>query len=216
MTQVKTFIKYLTFIYLGATLLFQANSLAQESYFYKDREHTKDEIYNDIKFVFGISIIAYPLTQWDTVRNDGSWDVYRKNFGRIVFDRDEPFWNYMVHPYTGSQMFLYYRARSYSYADSLALTFVSSTIFEFFIEVYTEPASVQDLYQTPVLGAVMGYGLEQLSMNLLNSNSKVSRFFGHIINPMTMFPSIFEGRTHAAIIPNFDNKSIGYFIHAQF
>ncbi|AYF45287.1 hypothetical protein BALOs_2289 [Halobacteriovorax sp. BALOs_7] len=208
------------FIYLlPFLLLLGSNSLAQESYFYKDREHTKQEFFEDLSFVFGLSLIAYPLTQWDTVKNEGSLEVYRKNFGRIVFDRDEPFWNYMVHPYTGSQMFLYYRARSYSYSDSLALTFVSSTVFEFFIEVYTEPASVQDLYQTPVLGAVMGYGFEKLSMELLNNGGSVSIFFGHLINPMTLFSSIFEGRgikASAMFAPSFDKKSIGYFIHASF
>lgn len=211
--------KRLIFLIIPFILCLGSNSLAQESYFYKDREHTKQEVINDLGFVFGISIVAYPLTQWDTVRNEGSWEQYRKNFGRIVFDRDEPFWNYMVHPYTGSQMFLYYRARSYSYSDSLALTFVSSTIFEFFIEVYTEPASVQDLYQTPVLGAVMGYGFEKLSMELLNNGGTISKFFGHLINPMTLFPSIFEGRgikASAMFAPNIENKSIGYYIHASF
>ncbi|WP_052607383.1 DUF3943 domain-containing protein [Bacteriovorax sp. BAL6_X] len=210
----KNFIISLSFTII--TLCMQSTSFAQKKYFYQDRDHTKEEIYKDVGFVFGISLIAYPLTQWDTVKNEGSWDTYRKNFGKIVFDRDEPFWNYMVHPYTGSQMFLYYRARSYRYSDALALTFVSSTIFEFLIEVYTEPASVQDLYQTPVLGAVMGYGFEKLSMSLLNGDSKVGRFFGHLINPMTLFPSIFEGTAYAIIAPDLDKKSIGYFFHAEF
>lgn len=204
-------------IFLVIVLSYQNYSLAQERYFYKEREHTKEEIYKDVGFVFGISLIAYPLTQLDTIKNDGSWQKYKDNFGRIVFDRDEPFWNYMVHPYTGSQMFLFYRARSYTYADSLALTFVSSTIFEFVIETYTEPASVQDLYQTPVLGAVMGYAFEKASLSMLNSDSKIAHFFGHLINPMTLFPSIFEGTaTYATIVPNINNKSIGYYIYADF
>ncbi|MFG1499630.1 DUF3943 domain-containing protein [Halobacteriovorax sp. XZX-3] len=210
----KSFIISISFTLLALSL--QRTSFAKTEYFYQDRDHTKEEIFKDVGFVFGISLIAYPLTQWDTVREEGSWDVYRSNFGKIVFDRDEPFWNYMVHPYTGSQMFLYYRARNYRYADALALTFVSSTIFEFLIEVYTEPASVQDLYQTPVLGAVMGYGFEKLSMQLLNGDSKVGHFFGHLINPMTLFPSIFEGTSYAVIAPNIDKKSIGYYFHAEF
>jgi hypothetical protein len=37
---------------------------------------------------------------------------------------------------------------------------ISSALFEFTVEVYTEPASVQDLYQTPILGSILGLGLE--------------------------------------------------------
>ena len=59
------------------------------------------------------------------------------------------------------------------------MTFISSTLFEFTVEIYTEPAKVQDLYQTPILGSVLGVGLETLSLYLLNTGNS----FGRILKP---------------------------------
>jgi hypothetical protein len=172
-------------------------------YTYVDREHSKQENFNHIAAIYGVSWALYPLTQWDTFTNEGSFDEYKKNFGKLVFDQDEPFWNWIVHPYSGSQLYLYYRANGYSRTGSFAMAAVSSTLFEFTIEIYTEPASIQDLYQTPVLGSVMGLGFETLSLYMLNSGNMLGKIFGHIINPMTLF-WFYEGKMQ--LTPNFDGK----------
>jgi len=88
-------------------------------------------------------------------------------------------------------------------AEALSMTFVTSTLFEFTVEIYTEPASVQDLYQTPILGSIMGVGIENLSMALLNSGTTMGKFFGHLINPATLF-WFYEGKVQ--IYPHFDGK----------
>jgi len=165
----------------------------QYSWGYSDREHEFNENLKHIGIVYALSWGIYPLTQPTVFRDKGSWSNYKDNFGDVVFDKDEPFWNWFVHPISGSQLFLYYRANGYSRIDSLAMSFISSTLFEFTIEVYTEPASVQDLYQTPVLGAVLGIGLEKLSMYLLNTGNMAGRILGHIINPSTFF-DFYEGK----------------------
>ena len=51
----------------------------------------------------------------------------------------------------------------------------------------TEPVSIQDLYQTPVLGSALGYFLENASMYLLNRGTWYASLFGHILNPATLF-----------------------------
>ncbi|MCO4794483.1 MAG: DUF3943 domain-containing protein [Bacteriovoracaceae bacterium] len=172
-------------------------------YGYKQRDHTLRENFNQIAGIYGVTWVLYPLTQPSVVKENGSFKNYRNNFGKLVFDKDEPFWNWFVHPMSGSQLFLYYRANGYSRIDSLAMAFVSSTLFEFTVEIYTEPASVQDLYQTPILGSILGVGIENLSMYLLNSGNSVGRFFGHLINPSTLF-WFYEGKVR--FIPQFDNK----------
>lgn len=163
------------------------------SYSYIDREHTTSESAKHVAAIYGITWVLYPLTQPDVVREKGSWDRYQDNFGKIVFDKDERIWNWVVHPLSGSQLFLYYRANGYSRVDSLTMAFISSTLFEFTVEIYTEPASVQDLYQTPIFGSMLGVGLESLSMYLLNTGNIVAQFFGHLINPMTLF-WFYEGK----------------------
>jgi len=177
------------------------------SYFYqyRDRRHTTKENWQNIGFVYGITWISYPLSQWSTFKDEGSFTNYKKNFGKIVFDQDEPFWNWFVHPLTGSQLFLYYRANGYNRVDSLALSFVSSALFEFTVEIYTEPASAQDLYQTPILGSILGVGIEGLSFYLLHSGNAIGEFFGHVINPMTLF-DFFEHKVRIIPTTNLRNQ----------
>ena len=136
---------------------------------------------------YAVSWLVYPVTQPKVLSGElGSWSEYRSNFGNLVYDQDEPFWNWFVHPISGSQLFLFYRSQGYSRAGSLGMAFISSSLFEFTIEIYSEPASVQDLYQTPVIGSALGYGLEIVSTHLLYSSSGVARFFGRVLNPWTL------------------------------
>ncbi|OUR96978.1 hypothetical protein A9Q84_11625 [Halobacteriovorax marinus] len=172
-------------------------------YTYIDREHTTQENMKHIAGVYAVTWAIYPLTQLETFKDDGSFKKYGDNFGKIVFDQDEPFWNWIVHPLSGSQLFLYYRANGYNRIDSLTMSFISSTLFEFTVEIYTEPASIQDLYQTPILGAVLGVGIENLSLWLLNSGNSFGKVLGHIINPSTLF-WYYEGKI--SLTPDFDGK----------
>jgi hypothetical protein len=111
-----------------------------------------------------------------------------------------------MHPLSGSQLYLLYRADGYTRMEAFGMTFVTSTLFEFTVEIFTEPASVQDLYQTPVLGTVFGLGIESFSMYLLNTGTTLGKFLGHLINPATLLP-IYEGRT--MIIPKLEENDKG-------
>lgn len=175
-------------------------------YGYIDRTHTFSESAKHIAAIYGVTWVVYPLTQPDVVRKKGSFTKYKDNFGKLVFDKDEPFWNWFVHPISGSQLYLYYRANGYNRVDSLGMSFISSALFEFTVEIYTEPASIQDLYQTPVLGSVLGVGLENLSMYLLNTGNVMGRVLGHILNPSTLF-WFYEGKVQ--IIPEYNGKDAG-------
>ncbi len=183
-------------------------------YTYRDRDHSLKENLNHFAAIYGVTWILYPLTQPDVFREKGSLDNYKKNFGRIVFEKDEPFWNWFVHPISGSQLFLYYRANGYARNDALTMAFISSTLFEFTVEIYTEPASIQDLYQTPVLGSFLGLGIETLSMYLLNTGNAFGKFFGHLINPTTLF-WFYEGKVK--LTPQYGPKGrVGLNINIEF
>ena len=180
----------------------------KQKYFYGyiDREHSLKESAKHVAGVYAVSWGLYPLTQPQVVKDKGSWKNYKNNFGELVFDRDEPFWNWFVHPISGSQLYLYYRANGYKRSDAMGMAFISSALFEFTIEIYTEPASIQDLYQTPVLGSLLGVGLENLSMYLLNTGNFFGRFLGHAINPSTLF-WFYEGKVR--VIPQTDWRTKG-------
>lgn len=178
-------------------------------YGYNDREHSMVENAENIGIVYGLTWFFYPLTQPKILRGHGSVEEYSRHFGHIVFDQDEPFWNSFVHPISGSQLYLLYRANGYDRMAAFQMTLISSTLFELTVEIFTEPASVQDLFQTPVLGSFLGYGIENASMYLINSGNTFGKFFGHLINPATILP-IYEGRT--LIIPKLEDADKGALI----
>ena len=187
--------------------------LPQYQYTYIDRDHTSAENWRHIGIIYGVSWILYPATQPSVFFDQGSFRNYRRNFGHLVFDKDEPFWNWLVHPFSGSQLYLYYRANGYRRIDAMAMTFVSSTLFEFTVEIYTEPASIQDTYQTPVLGSILGVAIENLSLFLLNTGNFAGKFFGHLINPSTLF-GFYKGKIQ--VHPFYDGQKSGAFLRATF
>lgn len=189
--------------------------IPEYKYMYIEREHSRDENLGNLGLVYGFAWFIYPLTQPKVLRGAGSFEQYKNHLGKIVFDKDEPFWNWMIHPYSGSQLFLYYRANGYSRMGSLGMSFVSSALFEFTIETLTEPASVQDLYQTPMLGAAIGVGLENLSLYLLNTGNAAGKVFGHILNPFTLFP-FYEGKSRIYPHVNQENRIDGLLVGAEF
>lgn len=181
-------------------------------YGYVDRDHSWEENVKNIGIVYGLTWVFYPLVQPKVFKVENGFSTYKKNFGRLVFDKDEPVWNLFVHPLTGSQLYLLYRAEGYSRTAAMGMASISSALFEFTVEILTEPASVQDLYQTPILGTVLGLGIETLSMSMLNSGTTAGKIVGHLINPATLFP-FYEGRT--LIIPKFEQEDKGAMLRLE-
>lgn len=181
-------------------------------YGYNDREHSFAENAKTIGVVYGLTWFFYPVVQPKVFQGAGGVNEYSRNIGKLVFDQDEPFWNDLVHPLSGSQLYLLYRANGYDRLTAFQMTFISSALFEFTVETFTEPASVQDLYQTPVFGTFLGFGLENASMYLLNSGNTVGKILGHALNPATLFP-FYEGRTF--IIPKFNDEDKGAMIRME-
>lgn len=168
--------------------------ISKYHYGYIEHEHSFQQDLKNLALLYGLGWAFYPITQPKILKGDGGFDTYGKNLGNLVFDKDEPFWNWFVHPISGSQLYLFFRADGYTRIDSFKMALITSALFEFTVEIFTEPASVQDLYQTPVLGSILGLGIENFSMYLLNTGHPVSMFFGHLINPATLLP-IYEGKT---------------------
>lgn len=60
-----------------------------------------------------------------------------------------------------------------------------------------EAASIQDLYQTPVIGTALGYGIEIISTEFLNRDSSTARLLGRLINPF----SLLVNESAATLVP---------------
>lgn len=183
--------------------LFSTEKVPKTIYYYTDRDHTLKEDIKNVLFLYAWQWGVYVPTQFATIRDEGSWRNYRKNFMHFVFDQDEPIWNLAAHPMVGSLYYLTYRASGYSQFEALKMAFIQSAIFETTIEIITERPSIQDLYQTPILGSMLGFALERVSLYFLNTDNSFLKVLGHIMNPPTLF-DFFEHKVQ--LVPYTDGK----------
>jgi hypothetical protein len=152
------------------------------------RSHSLGETTKYVGILYGINILGYIATQQEAIHTRGSWATYRGNLFKVTrADYDTWTYNWGTHVLTGAATNLFYRSRAYSRFDSLMLTALQSALFEFTIEVYSEPASLEDLVNTPILGCVAATFLEWASFSLLNTDSWFLHGVGHVLNPFTLF-----------------------------
>lgn len=130
----------------------------------------------------------YLVGQREAISDHGSLHQWMANPANPHFDKDFYDFNLVFHTLTGSFYYGYYRAFGNSRPRSLAMSVLSSLLFEFTVETITERPSFQDMYQTPILGAVVGMGMEDLSLWMLESRFGLVRGAGYLLNPFTLVP----------------------------
>ena len=131
---------------------------------------------------------VYSYTQRETIEEHGSIHSWYSNMTKMHMDKDSYDFNLIQHSYAGNLYYLYYRYWGYSKSSALLWSAMSGLLFEFAIETTTEKPSVQDIYQTPVLGAVMGIGMEIASNYLISREYKILKVLGYILNPFALLP----------------------------
>lgn len=130
----------------------------------------------------------YVVGQREALAEHGSLRNWIRHPVDPHFDKDFYDFNLVLHTLTGSLYYGYYRAFGSSARRSLALSTVSVLLFEFTVETATERPSYQDIYQTPVLGAVVAMGMEELSMVLVESPHAPVRALARVLNPFLLVP----------------------------
>lgn len=174
------------------------------------REHETKETVLYVGSLYVFTAAGFTWINWDKLQQNADLN----NFGKmVVFDNDLPTSNWGVHVFTGSQCYLFYRARSYSKIDSLLLTALQSALFEFTVEFLQEKASLEDLINTPLVGGLLGVGFEKASLPLLNSGVLPLKLLGHLINLPTAL-GLYEGQVEAA--PIISTKTAGLFVKVRF
>lgn len=128
----------------------------------------------------------YVTFQNEGIRNDGSFKNWYTGPANMHFDKDSYDYNLILHTVAGAISYGYYRGFGNSKGESLLLSTISQFMFEFTIETITEPPSVQDMYQTPIWGAILGVALEEGSLWLLNRQNWTAKALGIIINPFAL------------------------------
>lgn len=115
------------------------------------------------------------------------------------WDGDNPIFNYVLHPYAGAVYFMGARSNGYNFYQSLLYAAAISTIgWEFGIEAFMERPSIQDIFVTPLCGAVIGEAFYRLKREI-------------VANDYTLFGSPVLG-TIAAFLIDPLNEVVGIFM----
>jgi hypothetical protein len=94
-------------------------------------------------------------------------------------DGDHWITNFIGHPLLGASIYAFYKDRGFTHEQSIAGTFLQSTLFEYTVEGWKKPPSGVDLIVTPVIGSIIG---SQVGMNsfLLSSSYAISKYIFHL------------------------------------
>ena len=102
-----------------------------------------------------------------------------------VWDKDEPFLNYVAHPYFGMHYYLTQRNYNESPLWSFAFATLISIGFEYFVESVGEQPSIQDLVITPVVGSLVGELNYQLTQRMRKDGfTTFEKIVVTILNPL--------------------------------
>ncbi len=102
--------------------------------------------------------VLYALPEETTQFNRGSagYGKWRENVTNPVWDNDDLYINYVLHPYWGAAYYIRARERGLGRWQSLGYSALLSTLYEFGAEALFEPVSYQDLVITPLIGSLIG------------------------------------------------------------
>ncbi len=107
-----------------------------------------------------MTLLPESITKWDDDARDLSrlGDKWKDNVkAGPVWDRDEHVLNYIMHPYFGGVYYTAARHAGFNEFESFGYSFVMSALFwEYGVEAFAEIPSWQDLFITPMFGAVVG------------------------------------------------------------
>jgi len=179
------------------------------------RPHSRGEIMRDVGSLYVIHWAGYFLLFKVVSDYGGTWAAYRRNsFLKKVdcWDNDSFWWNFVAHPYVGSQTYLYYRARGYSRSSSFWGSFVASFLFESTIESFHTGFSVNDAIITPTLGYILGNWIERKSIEMVNSGDRLQGIVAKLLNPSLSF-EFYEG---VSVVPSVSPENVGFIVCWEF
>ncbi len=108
-----------------------------------------------------IYVLPNEFSGWsDSEKESNQLKRWREHVTKPVWDGDDFYINYILHPYWGATYYTRGRERGLSRSGAFWFAVLQSSLFEFGAEAFFEPASIQDLIFTPGLGALLGMYFE--------------------------------------------------------
>jgi len=130
----------------------------------------------DTTYLIGYQFVGFLILYVapEDVSNWSEEDKHNYDFGKWwhnvtnpSVDEDDWWINYILHPYWGSAYFLDARGRGVDRWGSFWYSFLASCLYEFGTEAFAEEASIQDIFVTPIGGALLAMALEDTWRGLL-------------------------------------------------
>lgn len=121
---------------------------------------TKDTAYF-LGYQFSIIGVLYVMPSrisgWTKeTKKNFSMQQYTDNVSQIVWDKDDWWLNYVLHPYWGGSYYVRAQQRGFGPVGSFLYAATLSSMYEFGAEAFFEKPSVQDLIVTPGAGYFVG------------------------------------------------------------
>ena len=102
-------------------------------------------------------VMPEKISGWSQEDKDNySFSKWTENVRNPIWDDDEWYVNYILHPYWGATYYIRGRERGLKRSYSFWYSFLLSTLYEYGAEALFEPVSYQDLLVTPIAGALIG------------------------------------------------------------
>jgi hypothetical protein len=114
--------------------------------------------------IIGLLYVApESVSGWTADQKDANLtSKWTSNVQTVVWDKDDPVVNYVLHPYWGATYYARGRERGLSPWGAFGFSALHSTLYEFGTEALFEEPSIQDLIVTPVLGSLLGMYFEKV------------------------------------------------------
>lgn len=147
----------------------------------KDAEYLRQQTYTilglSVATVALMTLLPESVTKWDEEdRNlSGLGKKWKDNVSSgPVWDRDEHYLNYIMHPYFGGVYYTAARHAGYNEFQSFLYSFTMSAFFwEYGVEAFAEVPSYQDLFITPFFGAVVGEIMFETEQEIVANGGEV-------------------------------------------
>lgn len=113
--------------------------------------------FTQLAVIGALYISPQSISGWSSeTKDDYSFAKYRRNIRKVVWDTDDWWINYVLHPYWGGTYFVRAAERGYGNVPAFWYSFFLSAMYEFGAEALFEKPSIQDLIFTPGLGYFVG------------------------------------------------------------
>ncbi len=137
----------------------------------KDPAGLRRDVYYFLGWQFAIIGVLYASPEgfsgWSKEQKEekdfGSWWSNVKN---PIWDSDDHFINYGLHPYWGATYFVRAQERGYGNKAAFWYSFALSSLYEFGAEAIFEEPSIQDFVVTPIVGSLIGTQFVRLRHNI--------------------------------------------------